>query len=154
MKKSALVILIASLTLASAAHAADGWEANVTVSARTAEIKLSFGQRADATDGKDGLYDVPPMAGGEVSASFVHDDGTLWRDIRSTSSGAKTWTLRVVSSHADENVSLSWTPQSLPTDAQVSLLDAETGTRIDMKKNGRYLYKNAGVRDLAIEVVR
>ena len=136
------------------AFTADGWETNITVTARTAEVRLSLGQRADATDGRDGLYDVPPMAGGEVSASFVHDDGTLWRDIRSTSTGIKTWTLRVVSSHTDEDVALTWTPQSLPADATAALVDSETGTRTDMRKNSRYTYKNTGVRDLSIELTR
>ena len=56
-------------------NAADGWEANITVGAATAENELSFGQKSDATDGPDGAYDVPAMLNGDIKASFKASDG-------------------------------------------------------------------------------
>jgi len=151
---SACIALVLTVSSSFPVFAADGWEANLTVTVQRADLKLSFGQKTDATDAGDGLYDVPPMPGGDVSAFFVHTDGNLWRDIRALETGKKVWALRIASPLQGETVQLTWKPETLPADAVAVLIDEGAGKRVDMKVLTRYAYVNAGQRDLKIEIKR
>ena len=133
------------------AYGAEGWEAALKVSVPRAYNRLSFGQKADATDGIDGAYDVPAMLNGDIKASFLLKDGSYWRDIKAVASGeVKKWRIRVESGLAGTVITLSWNPASLP--AGVALTDMATATVIDMKSVGTYSYNNDGAREFLIEV--
>lgn len=131
-------------------YADDGWETNIIVSAGVAQNKLYFGQRLDATDGKDGQYDIKAFLSGGVKAWFVSPEGALWRDIKSLE-GQKSWTINVESGLTDNNISLKWNAASLPAGYNIRLLDKATGTSVNMASTGVYTYRNSGPRDLVIE---
>lgn len=140
------------LLLSGPLRAADGWEANITVGAATAENKLSFGQKNDATDGPDGAYDVPAMLNGDIKASFKASDGkSYWRDIKAANGGIKTWKLAVESRLGMEKVTLKWKPTAINARKAV-LLDDRGGFLADMKSESAYSYINDGQRSFIIEI--
>lgn len=150
-----LLPAIALLALVSGAKAAshpEGWEANLTVGVTTVESRLSFGQRASATDGIDGGYDVPAMLGGDIKAYFFQGGGNYWRDIKAMTHGeAKMWRVRVESGLNGKPVVLRWNPNNLPI-GDVTLTDNIAGAVIDMRASGSYSYDNDGMREFSIEV--
>jgi hypothetical protein len=134
-------------------YADDGWEANLTVTISTADNKLSFGQRADATDGIDGKYDVPAMLSGDIKAYFLAEKGGYWRDIKSlTQAGKKRWDIRVESPLKGKTVFVKWNPGNLMAVNVINLIDGSTGVITDMKVVKSYSYQNDGIRDFLIEV--
>ena len=149
MKKMLLVILlIAAPTIQT--FAADGWEAKIKVSVLTAENKISFGQKTDATNGIDGLYDVPAMLSGDIRAYFLLDSGGYWRDIRPL--GTAAWTIMVESELIGKTIKITWRPEELEAlPAGSVLLMADTAKKaLDMKKTGLYTFINDGKRQLRI----
>lgn len=135
-------------------HAADGWEANITVGAATAENKLSFGQKTDATDGPDGAYDVPAMLNGDIKASFKTSDGKpYWRDIKASDGGVKIWKLTLESGLDRERVTLKWKPTAMNA-LKAVLLDDRGGFLADMKIDNAYSYINDGQRSFIIEITQ
>lgn len=131
------------------AYCADGWEATLKVSVPRAYNRLSFGQKADATDGIDGAYDVPAMLNGDIKASFKRDEGSYWRDIKALD-GPKRWLMRVESPLKGSTVTVSWKPAMLP--AGIVLTDMATGAVTNMKAAETYSYNNDGQRELLIDV--
>ncbi len=128
--------------------ASDGWETNIVISAGVAENRLSLGQRPDATDGKDGRYDVAAMLGGDIKASF---EGSLWRDIKAND-GQKSWNMKVESPLNDSNISLNWNRAGFPAGYNVSLIDREAGRSVNMTTTGVYTYRNTGPRGINLVV--
>jgi hypothetical protein len=125
--------------------AAPDWETRLSVRAGSGENRLSFGQRANATDGFDGQYDVPAMPGGTLNAHFDLEAGTYWRDIKGLQTGkSAVWTLQVESTLPAETVLLSWPNAALPEGT--TLRDLTTGTQVDMKQQTSYIYSNDGPR--------
>ncbi|MBM4136543.1 MAG: hypothetical protein FJ241_06890 [Nitrospira sp.] len=141
------------LLLYSSLFAADNWEANLTVSVLNASNRLSLGQKADATDGIDGQYDVPAMLNGDISAYFLQSEGRYWRDIKAPSfRKIKIWKVRIESPLSGETIVLIWKPEALPKKAEVYLIDPITKRVINMKVHKQYSYINNGPRDLKIKL--
>jgi hypothetical protein len=130
--------------------AAAGWETNITVISDNAESRLSFGQKVDATDLSDGLYDVPALLSGAIQVFFQTPDGSFWRDIRAIGA-AKEWRLIIVS-QTGRPVAISWNPADLPDNAEIRLTDTADGSRVDMKSSNSYTPANPGNASLLIEV--
>lgn len=152
MGRKGLIILILTLVSVYPAYAVDGWEANLTVTISTADNKLSFGQRADATDGIDGKYDVPAMLSGDIRAYFLAEKGGYWRDIKSlTPAEIKRWDIRV-ESPLKGKVIIRWNPGNMTVVSVINLIDGSTGVVIDMKTVNSYSYLNEGMREFSIEV--
>ena len=153
MKKIALmiVLLIATL-LVTPVFGAGGWEATLKVSVGNAENKLVFGQKADATDGVDGFYDVEALLSGDIEAYFLLEDKMYWRDIRSF--GDSIWTIDVNSALEGKEIRLSWNPEDLPSGVNVFLMDDSEENAYDMKTGNGYVYRNDGLRQFRIEVRR
>ena len=133
------------------AYGAEGWEATLKVSVPRAYNRLSFGQKADATDGIDGAYDAPAMLNGDMKAYFKRDDGNYWRDIKAFG-GSKRWTVRVESPLKGSTVSVSWKPETLVSLKAATLTDVATGMLVDMKSAGDYSYTNGGTKDFTIDI--
>lgn len=150
--KAVTFILTLFLTTGTASPvlAADGWEANLTISVEGAENTLSFGQRADATDAPDGQYDVPPMIGGTLTAYFSDGVTLLWRDIRALTPEIKTWKLHIESPQYDKYIYVIWDPKILPGGAQVHFKDTISGVNLNMAERNMFAFKNMGPKDVEI----
>ena len=91
-----MLLAISLLVVFSGPAAAEGWELNISVVTSTgAENRISFGQKADATDGFDGQYEVPAYVEGNISVYFPHpewaESSTIyWRDIKAADT-EKSW---------------------------------------------------------------
>jgi len=132
------VLLVCGLLAASSpAGAATGWETNLLVSAGTAESRLAFGQRADATSLADGRYDVPAMLGGTLQAAFTGGGGPLWRDIRAFGRDHEEWQLAIVG-QGGQPVKIVWDAGSLPKGFSFELIDAETDQVVAMETCSAY----------------
>lgn len=131
-------------------YAIEEWEANITVTSGSAETRFSFGQKSDATDLEDGLYDVPAMLSGDIQVYSQTREGSFWRDIRSTESGNE-WQI-VITSQTRRSVEISWNPDILPTKANVKLIDASDGKEVDMKSSKVYTLGTISEAILLIEV--
>lgn len=157
-RQGIIVIMLMSLLAVAAApprsFAGTGWEADILVDVSGATNRLSFGQQADATDGRDALYDVPPMLGGSVSAYFSESDGPYWRDIKSLAGGPAIWKLHIESSLTGHDVVISWDPGKLQKATACSLRDPGSGRTVNMKSFGSYSYRNSGMKELTVEVLR
>lgn len=142
------------LTFGVNAQAAAGWEIPLTVSAGRTAQHLSLGERADATDGIDGLYEVPAMPGAGLGAAFLIAGGRYWRDIHSLSPRDQRWTLIVAAPRTATEVTLSWgkLPQSRGLIARVS--DPASGQSIDAVAQHSYRFHNTGTRTLIFEITR
>ena len=154
MKKTIWVLLVAA-TLAAATLAAEpgfAWEASLEVGVQNARNKLSFGQRPDATDGIDGLYDVPALLSGDIKACFLLEGDKYWRDVKAE--GAKQWVLVIESELEGEVISIGWKPGELPEQADIVLMDDTARMAFDMKTGSSYSYKNDSPRQFRIEVRR
>jgi hypothetical protein len=132
------------------ASAFAGWEANITVSSDNAESRLSFGQKADATDLTDGLYDVPALLSGAIRVYFQTEEGSFWRDIRAIGAD-KEWQLQIAS-QTGMPVDVAWNPADFPAGATVTLIDASNAQEIDMKSSSNYTLEKPGNALLRIEV--
>jgi hypothetical protein len=134
-----LLIIIASVWLfPTAVFSQVEWESEIKVSAGHVESRLAIGQRADATDQRDGRYDVPPMLAGSLRAWLTGSGTSLWRDIRSPDTvEGKDWNL-VVNNNSVEPVTILWLPDALPVDAVMTMTDPASGATVDMKKNNSY----------------
>jgi hypothetical protein len=132
------------------ASASDGWEASITVTSGNAESRLSFGQKPDATDLTDGLYDLPAMLSGVIQVYFQTDGESFWRDIRAMGPG-KEWRL-LITSQTGQPITITWDPENLPADANVSLIDPANDRETDMKTTGSYTMENTGNALLLLEV--
>lgn len=150
--KKILWILFGLALLAQPLLAGDGWETTLKVCVRNAENKLYFGQRPDATDGLDGLYDVPALLSGDIEAYFKLEDGKYWRDVRAD--GAKEWTVVVKSDLDGETIRLNWKPEDMPEGASAVLMDDTAREAFDMKTGNGYEYKNDGPRQFRIRIER
>jgi len=137
MKRTIIYFLLTSLMIigwAFSGIAADGWQANITVSSEAASTRLTFGLMSDATDMNDGLYDVPAMLSGSLKAYFSGGGGALWRDIRAAGSDQE-WNLVY---DADDRIFLRWDQKSFPEDANVGLIDSFADKVVNMKTLSSY----------------
>jgi len=148
MKKIKAIITI--LVILIGANIALAWEARIDIKAGNTETGINIGQRVDATDGIDGLYDVPALLSGNLQAYIKAGDEKLWRDIRREGSDS-VWEL-VIESLIDGDVIIKWDIDRLPSEKRVELIDGLL--RIDMKSVDSYIYRNEGVKTLRIEVRR
>jgi hypothetical protein len=148
MKKIKAIITI--LVILIGANIALAWEARIDIKAGNTETGINIGQRVDATDGIDGLYDVPALLSGNLQAYIKAGDEKLWRDIRREGSDS-VWEL-VIESLIDGDVIIKWDIDRLPSEKRVELIDGLL--RIDMKAVDSYIYRNEGVKTLRIEVRR
>lgn len=129
-----------------------GWEANITVTSGNAENRLSFGQRADATDLTDGLYDLPAMLSGTIQIYFQTEGKPLWRDIRAMGPD-KEWQL-IITSQTGQPLAITWDPDHLPATANVRLVDPANGIETDMKASNAYLMENTDNALLILRLTR
>lgn len=144
------MLLAGCLLSVASAWAADDWEVALKVKAGVAENKLSFGQKADATDGIDGRYDVPAILSGDVRASFLEKGKSYWRDIKALAPGAiSSWDLQVEATRPGP-VELRWSGVFLKS-AVVSLVDLATGERVNMQTERSFVFNYDGPRSLRIE---
>jgi len=148
MKKIKAIITI--LVILIGANIALAWEARIDIKAGNTETGINIGQRVDATDGIDGLYDVPALLSGNLQAYIKAGNEKLWRDIRREGSDS-VWEL-VIESLIDGDVIIKWDIDRLPSEKRVELIDGLL--RIDMKAVDSYIYRNEGVKTLRIEVRR
>ncbi len=131
------------------------WEANITASTSTsAQNRISFGQKSDATDGLDGQYEVPAFIGGQISAYFPHPEWNepaelYWRDIKGPDQ-QKSWVFKVESVLNGNTLSLMWNSSQIPEGYTATLVDNATGATVDMRFQGVYRYKNTGPRQFTI----
>lgn len=132
--------------------AADGWEANVMITSGSAASRLSFGQRSDATDLVDGVYDLPAMLTGDLQVYFHNVAESLWRDIRGMEPQSE-WQLVIFNRRLDEAVKVSWDPAALPEKSEIKLIDDAKGIETDMKLTNEYILENVSESLLLIEVV-
>jgi len=136
------------------------WESNLNIKISNAENRLSFGQKADATNALDGKYDVPSISGEKLEAVFTLNGKDLWRDIRSIRKEIKQWDIKIESPLIGEIVRVSWQRDSFPEDIEIRLIDTQDnpltpfgkGEVIDMKRSNSYTYRNNGARYLKIEI--
>lgn len=156
MKNKGIILLgfmIAAFSCLSPVYAVEGWEANLTLTILNGENKLYFGQRGDATDGRDGEYDAIALLSGDIKAYFLTDEGPYWRDIKAlTPLDKKVWDIRIESHLKGEKVVLKWNPKSLPEKGDVVLVDIAIGVVTNMRGSNSYSYQNKGERDLRVEV--
>ena len=147
-----------SLILAGGAFAADGWETTLKVKVGVAEGKIRIGQRADATDGVDGRYDVPAyVAGNETLLAYtVLGNAKYWRDVKAycADTCVGRWPIVIESTLIGKTVVITWDTAALPKDMSVSLVDSETGAAIDMKVKSELQYQNRGKHEFKVEAVR
>ncbi|MCK4838233.1 MAG: hypothetical protein KAS94_05480 [Desulfobulbaceae bacterium] len=132
------------------ASALDGWESSVTVTSGNAESRLSYGQKADATDLTDGLYDVPAMLSGAIQVYFQNEEESFWRDIRAIGPNSE-WQL-IITSHTGKPVVITWDSDNLPQDAEVRLIDTENGQEVDMKSFNSYSLGSTDSAVLVLEI--
>ena len=153
-KISIIILLILTGYLSKTpVYADDGWEANLTVTISTADNKLSFGQRGDATDGIDGKYDVPALLSGDIRAYFLTEKGNYWRDIKSLiPAETKRWDIHVDSRLKGKIIIIRWNHGNMTAVSEINLIDRSTGVVTDMKVVNSYSYQNEGVREFSIEV--
>jgi hypothetical protein len=148
----ALLTLLITGFFAATALADGNWEISISVSSGNAENRLALGQNQDATNQKDGLYDVPAMLSGALRAWFTSSGRPLWRDIRSTVPGdTYEWQLQI-SSRTGLPAMVSWDPEQFPTETTVELIDNTTGTVIDMSSTDNYLLENSSEAELKIKI--
>lgn len=154
LKKTIHITLLALFIIGSHAGfalAADDWEMNITVNSGNAENRLSLGQNQDATDQRDGLYDVPAMLSGTLRAWFASGANNLWRDIRSaTSDNGSEWQL-LISSRTGLPTVISWNTEQLPAGMIIELVDNATGTFVDMSSNSSFLLEDFSEAELTIK---
>jgi hypothetical protein len=132
------------------AWASDGWEASITVTSGNAESRLSFGQKPEATDLTDGLYDLPAMLSGAIQVYFQTDGESFWRDIRAMGPDRE-WQL-LITSQTGQPITITWDPENLPADANVRLIDPANDRGTNMKTTGSYIIENTGNASLILEV--
>lgn len=147
----AILCTLGLIALGSNAWAAAGWELPVTVSAGRAVQHLSLGERTDATDGVDGLYDVPALPGGTLRAGFSLAGGHYWRDVRPLAKGHQRWKL-IVTSSAGADVTVAWGHFPRRFRLQARLKDPVAGRIIDAIKHRRYRFRNGGRRTLIFDI--
>ena len=150
----ALLCTIGLLASGVNARAAVGWEVPLTVSAGRTAQHLSLGERADATAGIDGLYDVPALPGGAIKAAFALGGGRYWRDIRPLTAGRQRWELIVTAPHSIGEVTVAWGSFPRERGLRASLLDRTTGRTIDASTNHRYCFRSGEARTLVLDITR
>ncbi len=138
--------------------AADGWQTDVYVHAQKATIRLSVGQKADTQEGVDPKYDVPALLSGKLQAYLQGSEGAeYWRKLAPScllQPCARTWNVFIDSTLKGKVVSLNWEPESIPSGIELILTDMTTETKIDMKTQTEYTYKNRGQRQFMIEAFK
>ncbi|MBI5140592.1 MAG: hypothetical protein HZA20_00165 [Nitrospirae bacterium] len=162
MKASGFIcsaIIVSALSFSSAiAGAANGgavagWEMRLNIAQGSAGINVYLGQRADATDGIDGYYDVPAFTSEGFDAHLSLEDGRYWRDIRQYRQGsAKTWLIVVQPSDSDA-ISIKWKTADIPANLTLILSDPDSGTVIDMKHSTSYEVPAEHSHQLMIDAV-
>lgn len=152
MKKTIITFFVILLIgiISHQASAIDGWETTIVVTSGNAESHISFGQKPDATDLNDGLYDVPAMLSGEIQVYSETKEGSLWRDIRAIGTGTE-WRL-IITSQTGKPLTISWNPTKLPDDLDIKLFDTASEKETDMKKSAKYILQNTSSTLLLIEV--
>ncbi|MFO7605493.1 MAG: hypothetical protein R6W72_04245 [Desulfurivibrionaceae bacterium] len=125
-----------AIAILSSASAIEGWEANIKVTSGRTASTLAFGQKPDATDLADGLYDVPGILSGDIQVYFSNEEGSFWRDIRGPGSYQE-WRLVIVS-QTGEPVTISWNPADLPAESEIKLVNHADRQEIDMKDAREY----------------
>jgi len=135
---SLLLVPCILVSVAVSSFAAEDWQASLTISSGNATSRLTFGQHPDATDDVDGLYDVPALLSGQLQAAFVNDEATLWRDIRAIGSGTlPEWRIDIAAT-TGKTIILSWNREKLPENAKLTLIELDSGERIDMSRVSTY----------------
>jgi hypothetical protein len=145
------VLLLMTAINTQKAYAFDNWQAALTIGIGTAENRLTFGQMADATDGADGKYDVPPMLGGDIKAYFVENEGSYWRDIKSGNGDVKVWKLNVESGLKGLATTIKWKPSEINA-LKAVLTDDKGNFLAEMKNVSSYEYLNNDKRSFIIEI--
>lgn len=138
-------IALLTLLIVSPAEANQDWETTITVKAGVAKNKLMLGQNSKATDGIDGLFEVPAMLSGNVKASFPSAIGSLWRDIKAHGQ-SKFWTMNVESNQANVDITIRLDTTRFPSSYSLYMTDKATGSTINIAQSGFYKYKNTGPR--------
>ncbi|MFI5251524.1 MAG: LamG-like jellyroll fold domain-containing protein [Bacteroidota bacterium] len=138
------------------------WQVNIIASTSTcADQSLYFGVKSDATDGFDVRYDQPkppaPPGGKYIQEYFNHPDwapilgAKFDTDIKSPKTFS--WIFTVAPSE-NSDITLSWDLNKLkatvPDSIQLQLTDNLTGTALDMKITGSYLFTTANPRQFTI----
>lgn len=153
MKKIIIFLFLAcfpAFASSPSASASESWEAGIKVTSGRTANTLAFGQKPDATDLADGLYDVPAMLSGDIQVYFLNDEGSFWRDIRGAGSYQE-WRLVIVS-QTGQPVTLSWDPAKLPDGSEIKLINEADRKGSDMKKATNYTLANTAKSSLLIEV--
>lgn len=154
--KTVMAIAIMAITFISAgvSYAGSGWQFEITAKVLNAENRLVVGQEPDASDGLDGMYDVPALLSGDIQAYIDLEGDTYWKDIKEACAAPckKTWTLVVESWAEGQTVELGWKPSGMPAGVRMVLTDMATGEEIDMKKEQGYAYVNRGRREFTVGV--
>jgi hypothetical protein len=148
-------ILMGTLLLSTAVcFGGEAWQMEVTAGAGNATNRLVVGQAVDATEGIDGRYDIPALLSGDIQAYLDLEGEAYWKDIRDVCSGPceRTWTVMVLSSLADETVTLRWNSSSMPGVTALALTDETTAETVDMTATREYSYQNTGARNFTLKV--
>lgn len=153
------ILLIAALVVGFSSPAfGSNWELSISaITATGAENRISLGQRASATDGFDGRYDVPAYLEGDLSAYFPHPEWYeeavyYWRDIKAADP-EKSWGFKVSSTIGATLISFSWDSSRFPSGYTATLLDLTSGATVDMTVFEAYSYTNSGTRSFTVSTV-
>lgn len=146
--------IIMMLVCASMGIANDAWEMTITAYINDAENRVIIGQRPDAREGIDGVYDVPALLSGDIMAFTELEGQEYWKDIRETciSQCVRTWNIYVDSVLTGETVGLEWDASAVPDDISITLTDTLSGHVFDMNKEEAIAYENSGERAFVLEV--
>lgn len=142
------------------------WALQIVVRTKGAvDLSNFIGTRADLLREYDHLdaKEPPPSLGSYISLGFPHYDwgkspGLYTSDYRPPIQDQEIWDLVVSSNLADEEVTLSWdNVREVPKKYDLTLLNKESGQRIDMRKSSSYTYNsdsNLSSRSFSVIVKR
>lgn len=142
---------------------APGWSVNLRLNiADTRDEDNHFGVSSRASEGFDGFkVEKPPTFGNRYSyLSFTHPNwgdksGSYGVDVRSATTGTKTWEFSVQTTVAKSNATISWpNVATAPRSATLTITDLATGQSRDMRTSSSYSWPTgdtAGTRKFRIE---
>ncbi|MFC1553440.1 T9SS type A sorting domain-containing protein [candidate division KSB1 bacterium] len=99
----------------------------------------------NSTYDESDIYELVPLDDEFITLYFPHTDwdinpGNFTQDIRQSDSENLTWSFNIETNIKDE-VNLKWNiPEDIKAEFDISLIDANTGTSIDMIKQNEYAY--------------
>ncbi len=133
----------------------NGWELSIKANVLNAENRLIIGQRADASDGIDGRYDVPALLAGDIKAYMEIDGNKYWKSIKESCNTPcrKTWNIFIDSEPLGQTIEFSWNSLDIPdNELSIILTDTATGKVVDMKTEYQYSCENTGKKEFVVEV--